>query len=343
LPWFPALSVVGFQPKVVMLMFSLRRATAVASTVVVLVGAVAVAQAANEAKKRSGNYQPSNNDKIYDLSVPWPFREKSAPGDIDGDGVVDEKDRCPGTSRGAIVDQFGCPTDSDGDGVADGLDRCPNTSRGARVDAQGCPADADRDGVADGVDQCANTPRGAIVDSRGCPKDSDNDGVVDGVDKCADTPREYAVDDEGCPIPIGEVGQRFLDSKSVAFNIEFASGKDEILPQSEADLDRVGEVLSDWPDAKVEIAGYTDSQGAESFNKSLSKRRADAVKKYLTDKFSKIESGNLSTKGHGESNPIADNGTPEGRAQNRRVEFTLMNAKELGKEVDTRRYKKRAQ
>jgi OOP family OmpA-OmpF porin len=337
-----ALLVVGFQPKVVMLMFSLRRATAVASTVVVLVGAVAVAQAANEAKKRAGTYQPSNSDKIYDLSVPWPFREGSVPGDTDGDGVVDEKDRCPGTPRGAIVDQFGCPTDSDGDGVADGLDRCPNTSRGARVDAQGCPADDDRDGVADGVDQCPDTPRGAIVDSRGCPKDSDNDGVVDGVDKCADTPREYAVDDEGCPIPIGEVGQQFLDSKSVAFNIEFASGKADILPQSEADLDRVGEVLSDWPDAKVEIAGFTDSQGAESFNKSLSKKRADAVKKYLSDKFPNIQSGNLSTKGNGESNPIADNATPEGRAQNRRVEFTLMNAKELGKEVDTRRYKKRS-
>lgn len=325
-------------------MLSFPRALAAALTVVVLAGSVVAAQAAGEAKKRAAKYQTTENDKIYDLSVPWPFRDTTPPGDADGDGVLDEKDRCPSTPRGAIVDENGCPTDSDGDGVVDGIDRCPNTARGAKVDATGCPSDTDRDGIADGLDKCPGTPRGATVDANGCPSDSDNDGVYDGVDRCANTPREYAVDDDGCPIPIGDVGQRFLDSKSVAFNIEFASAKAEILPQSEADLDKVGEVLSDWPDAKVEIAGFTDSQGAESFNKTLSKNRADAVKKYLTTRYSKITPGNLTTKGNGESNPVADNNTPEGRAQNRRVEFTLMNAKELGKqEVDTRRFKKRSE
>jgi len=316
-------------------------ALASALAVLALVGSAVTAHSAGEAKKRASKYQSANDDKIYDLSVPWPFREGHIEGDIDGDGVLDDKDRCPSTPRGAIVDQFGCPTDGDGDGIVDGLDRCPNTAKGARVNAEGCPDDADRDGVADGVDQCADTPRGAVVDSRGCPRDSDNDGVYDGLDKCTDTPREYAVDDDGCPVPIGEVGQRFLDSEAVAFNVEFASGKDQILPQSEADLNRVGEVLSDWPDAKIEIAGHTDSQGSESFNKTLSKRRADAVKKYLTDNYAKIIPDHLSTKGQGESNPIADNATAEGRAQNRRVEFRLTNAKELGQEVDTRRYKRR--
>jgi OOP family OmpA-OmpF porin len=324
-----------------MLMLSFPRAMAATLTLVVLVGSVAVAHAAGEAKKRAAKYQTSNDKKIYDLTVPWPF--KGGPtGDADGDGVMDEADRCATTPRGAIVDQFGCPTDADHDGVYDGIDRCPNTASGAKVNSSGCPFDTDRDGVADGVDQCPGTPQGAIVNAKGCPSDMDNDGVVDGVDKCADTPRELAVDDEGCPIPIGETGQRFLDSKSVAFNIEFASGKAEILPQSQADLDRVGEVLSDWPEAKVEIAGYTDSQGAESYNKSLSKTRADAIKKYLTDHYSKIRPGNLTTQGRGEANPIADNNTPEGRALNRRVEFTLMNAKELGpEEIETRRYKRR--
>lgn len=325
-------------------MLSFPRAMAAALTVVVLAGTVVAAQAAGEAKKRAAKYQSANDDKIYDLSVPWPFRDDTIEGDLDGDGVMDENDRCPSTPRGAIVDAFGCPTDADGDGVVDGVDRCPNTARGARVDATGCPADADRDGIADGVDTCPDTPRGAIVDAKGCPSDSDNDGVYNGIDKCADTPREYAVDKDGCPIPIGEVGQRFLDSEAVAINIEFASGKADILPQSEADLDRVGEALSDWSDAKVEIAGYTDSQGSESFNRNLSKQRADAVKKYLTDKNPKIIPGNLTTKGNGESNPVADNATPEGRALNRRVEFTLLNAKELGKqEVDTRRFKRRTE
>ena len=59
--------------------------------------------------------------------------------------------------------------------------------------------------------------------------------------------------------------------------------------------------------------------------------------------YSKIDTGNLSTKGQGESQPIADNNTDAGRAQNRRVEFRLTNAKELGKEVDTRRYKRRSE
>jgi OOP family OmpA-OmpF porin len=333
----------GFKPKVVMLMLSLPRAMTVALAVAVL-GSAAAAHAAGEAKKRAASKGRTSMDKvIYDMTTPWPFREGTLVGDSDGDGVLDDHDRCPGTPRGAIVDANGCPTDSDGDGVADGVDRCPNTPRGARVGSDGCPMDSDHDGVSDGLDECPGTPRGALVNAKGCPADADNDGVVDGVDKCPETPRELAVDDKGCPIPIGEVGQQFLDSKSVAFNIEFESGKADILPQSYQHLDRVGDVLSDWPEAEVEIAGHTDSQGATAFNKTLSERRADSVKKYLTDKYSSIRPGNLSTKGYGESKPVADNATAEGRAKNRRVEFTLMNADELGKDVETRRYKRRGE
>lgn len=325
-------------------MLSFSRALAAALTVVVLAGAVVTAHAAGEAKKRAAKYQESNEEKIYDLITPWPWKEGAPEGDMDGDGVMDENDRCPSTPRGAIVDANGCPSDSDNDGVVDGVDRCPNTAAGAKVDGTGCPSDADRDGIADGVDQCPNTPRGASVDAKGCPSDSDNDGVYNGIDKCADTPREYAVDDDGCPIPIGEVGQKFLDSKAVAFNIDFASGKADILPSSEDDLNKVGEALSEWSDAEVEIRGYTDSQGTESFNKTLSKRRADSVKQYLVTHYPKINAKNLTPKGFGEADPIADNATEEGRAQNRRVEFQLTNADKIGKqEVDTRRYKKRAQ
>lgn len=324
-------------------MLSFPRVAAAALTVLVLAGLAATADAAGEAKKRAAKYQNTNDDKIYDLSRPWPFREGTPEGDIDADGVLDEKDRCPSTPRGAIVDQFGCPSDADGDGVAEGIDRCPNTARGARVDAYGCPSDDDRDGIADGVDTCPDTPRGAIVDSKGCPSDSDNDGVYNGIDECADTPRAYAVDDDGCPIPISEVGQKFLDGKAVAFNVEFASGKTDILPQSHGDLDRVGNVLSDWPEAEIEIGGYTDSQGSAESNKTLSKRRADAVKKYLTDNYSKIKPRNLSAKGYGEADPVADNATAEGRALNRRVQFTLTNADELGEETETRRWKRRGE
>ncbi len=324
-------------------MLSFPRAMTAALTLVVLAGLVVTAHAANEAKKRAAKYQNTNDDKIYDLSHPWPFRDTTPEGDIDGDGVMDENDRCPSTPRGAIVDQFGCPSDGDGDSVLDGIDRCPNTARGASVDANGCPSDDDRDGIADGVDRCPDTPRGAIVDSKGCPSDSDNDGVYNGIDECADTPREYAVDDHGCPIPIGETGQRFLDGTAVAFNIEFASGKAEILPSSHDELDRVGKVLSDWPKAEVEIGGYTDSQGSDTVNKKLSKDRADAVKRYLDVNFPRVRPDHLTTKGYGDADPIADNATAEGRALNRRVQFKLTNKVALGEETETRRWKRRGE
>lgn len=71
-----------------------------------------------------------------------PSGRRGGPGsgeDTDGDGIVNRRDRCPNTPRGALADERGCPSDFDGDGVADGLDRCPTTPKGAPVDAIGCP------------------------------------------------------------------------------------------------------------------------------------------------------------------------------------------------------------
>ena len=119
--------------------------------------------------------------------------------DGDGDGVLDNKDRCPDTPSGASVDARGCPSDSDGDGVPDGLDRCPTTVAGAAVDSRGCSQDTDGDNIPDGLDRCPDTPSGVLVDARGCPKDSDGDGIPDGLDRCSDTPRGATVDALGCP------------------------------------------------------------------------------------------------------------------------------------------------
>jgi len=119
--------------------------------------------------------------------------------DVDGDGVRDQRDTCPGTPTGAIVDAQGCPTDSDRDKVYNGLDACPNTVDGAQVDARGCPTDGDADGVVDGIDQCSGTPTGARVDARGCPTDADGDAVADGIDQCPNTPAGATVDATGCP------------------------------------------------------------------------------------------------------------------------------------------------
>jgi outer membrane protein OmpA-like peptidoglycan-associated protein len=129
----------------------------------------------------------------------WAFGGGPPP-DEDGDGVKDKKDRCPGTPRGAVVDENGCPRDGDGDGVPDGIDRCPDTPAGYAVDASGCPVDSDGDGVNDALDRCPNTPKGAVVDEQGCPVDSDGDGVPDGLDRCPGTPAGAVVDAQGCPV-----------------------------------------------------------------------------------------------------------------------------------------------
>ena len=119
--------------------------------------------------------------------------------DSDGDGVLNNRDRCAGTPAGAQVDASGCPADSDSDGVANGVDRCANTALGALVDAAGCAQDSDGDNIADGIDKCPETPAGVLVDAAGCPRDSDGDTIADGLDRCSDTPKGATVDALGCP------------------------------------------------------------------------------------------------------------------------------------------------
>jgi outer membrane protein OmpA-like peptidoglycan-associated protein len=119
--------------------------------------------------------------------------------DSDGDGILNNRDRCANTPAGAQVDDLGCPADSDGDGVPNGIDRCPNTAVGAIVDATGCTRDSDGDNIADGIDKCPDTPAGVLVDARGCPRDSDGDGIADGLDRCSATPKGATVDALGCP------------------------------------------------------------------------------------------------------------------------------------------------
>jgi outer membrane protein OmpA-like peptidoglycan-associated protein len=119
--------------------------------------------------------------------------------DEDGDGVLENRDRCPDTPAGASVDARGCPQDSDNDGVPDGVDRCATTIAGAAVDSRGCSQDSDGDNIPDGLDKCPDSPAGVLVDPRGCPRDSDGDSIPDGLDRCSDTPAGATVDALGCP------------------------------------------------------------------------------------------------------------------------------------------------
>jgi OOP family OmpA-OmpF porin len=132
------------------------------------------------------------------LGLSYMLGSKPVP-DSDGDGILNNRDRCPDTPAGAQVDGRGCPSDSDGDGVPEGVDRCANTVAGASVDASGCTHDTDGDNLPDGLDRCPATRAGVLVDPQGCPKDSDGDAIPDGLDRCSDTPRGATVDALGCP------------------------------------------------------------------------------------------------------------------------------------------------
>jgi outer membrane protein OmpA-like peptidoglycan-associated protein len=104
--------------------------------------------------------------------------------------------------------------------------------------------------------------------------------------------------------------------------ITFASGKSVIQPESYSVLDDAARMLNDYPNVRVEIAGYTDSRGSGSKNLKLSQGRADAVRTYLIDKG--IAADRLVAKGYGEADPVASNKTSAGRAENRRIEFHVI-------------------
>jgi len=230
-------------------------------------------------------------------------------GDTDADGVKNYKDDCPGTVGGSIVDERGCEKDSDGDGVVDRLDECPGTPQGVRVNERGCEVDSDGDGVGDSRDRCPGTPAGAKVDQYGCELDDDGDGVVNSKDKCPNTPAGTAVDNNGCTLE--------AEFKLENVNFEFDSAR--LTAGSTASLNGAVQILKRHSDLKVEIAGHTDSMGSEEYNMGLSQRRAQAVADYLIANGAKA--GNITVKGYGESDPVADNGTKAGRAANRRVEL----------------------
>jgi outer membrane protein OmpA-like peptidoglycan-associated protein len=93
-------------------------------------------------------------------------------------------------------------------------------------------------------------------------------------------------------------------------------------PQFHAVLDKVAVTLSEYNQTVVQVAGHTDSTGSRSYNMQLSQRRADSVKAYLVSRG--VPAERLQTVGAGPDHPVADNGTEAGRAQNRRVEITIV-------------------
>jgi len=218
----------------------------------------------------------------------------------------------PVAAAAVVAAVAAAPKDSDGDGVTDDKDKCPTTPAGRKVNAEGCELDSDGDGVVDGLDKCPNTPAGRKVDANGCEMDGDKDGVVDGLDKCPTTPAGDKVDKDGCT----------LLSTIILKGVNFANDSDVLTGEAMAELDEAVETLRRYPGLKVEIAGHTDSNNSDEYNMDLSERRAKAVRYYFMSRV--IPADTLTAKGYGESQPIADNSTEEGRAANRRVELRII-------------------
>ena len=105
-------------------------------------------------------------------------------------------------------------------------------------------------------------------------------------------------------------------------DVQFELNSAELTAGSSKSLDKAVEGMNKYSDLSIEIQAYTDSMGKAAYNQSLSEKRADSVREYMIGKG--IAANRMEAKGYGESNPIADNSTREGRATNRRVELKII-------------------
>ncbi len=231
--------------------------------------------------------------------------------DSDKDGVPDNIDLCPDSS--GIAALYGCP-DRDADGIADKDDLCPDQKGKARYG--GCPTpDMDKDGINDEEDKCPCDF--GVVRYQGCPiPDSDKDGINDEEDKC---PNQIGTkENKGCPVISKEVKKAV---NLAAKNILFETASANLRPQSFKGLNDVVKIMQENPGIKLDINGHTDDHGTDERNQLLSENRAASVRDYIISKG--ISESRITATGFGETRPIADNKTPAGRAQNRRVELVL--------------------
>jgi outer membrane protein OmpA-like peptidoglycan-associated protein len=256
----------------------------------------------------------TDGDGIYDKDDACPevagLKEFNGCPDTDGDGIQDSADACPEVAGLAALN--GCP-DTDGDGIADKDDACPEVAGLAAL--KGCP-DADGDGVADKDDKCPSVA--GPKENAGCPwPDTDGDGVLDKDDKCPEV--KGTVANQGCP-EITEEAIKQLNNygKTILFN----SGKSTFQAQTFPVLQSMVSILKEYPYSKFMVEGHTDSDGSNELNQTLSENRAAAVKNYLIENG--IATDRLRSTGFGETKPIDSNKTAKGKANNRRVEVSLI-------------------
>ena len=252
-------------------------------------------------------YQFNKKSKSPEVVIEQPTQPK----DSDGDGVSDSEDLCPEVK--GMKEYKGCP-DTDGDGVFDDLDECPKVV--GLKENKGCPwPDSDNDGLSDNKDDCPKIA--GPVENRGCPYgDTDGDGVNDNADECPKT--AGPITNKGCPI-IEKKDQEVVDM--AVKNLEFKTNQAVIQQVSLPSLNTLAEKLKQKESWILNLSGHTDNVGDDDANMILSKNRVETVKNYLVSKG--IVESRIKTNYFGETKPISDNNTPEGRQKNRRVEFVI--------------------
>ena len=261
--------------------------------------------------------------------------------DTDGDGLSDGDEVKKYTTNPLKAD-------SDGDGLSDGDEILKYHTDPMKADTDGdglsdgdevltyktdpSKADTDGDGLSDGdeVTKYKTNPLNVDTDGDGLndndevtkyksdPTKADTDGgsVNDGTEVARGTDPLNPADD----VPPKKEELKVEVGKAIVLEgIVFATGKSDISSESEANLEKAYNTLEQNPDISVEIRGYTDNVGKKAANMKLSQSRAEAVKAWLVKKG--IAADRITAKGFGPDNPIADNKTKEGRAQNRRIEF----------------------
>jgi outer membrane protein OmpA-like peptidoglycan-associated protein len=261
--------------------------------------------------------------------------------DKDGDGIIDKEDDCP--EEKGLKEFKGCP-DKDGDGLMDKLDKCPE--KPGPLDNEGCPevrlhlVDIGNHSL-----QSVRRSKDGTFTFEALPADSicifrlegDTDMIVgvnevivmvNGLPKRAirsqadglyrfDIPKPKAKD---VAVQLTKEEQAVI--KKAFDNLEFETGKDVIRAGSYASLDELATLLKKHPEWGIVITGHTDNVGKPTANLTLSKKRAEAVKKYLVSQG--VPANHIKTEWYGQTRPIAPNTTPEGRQKNRRVEMMIV-------------------
>jgi OOP family OmpA-OmpF porin len=150
-----------------------------------------------------------------------------------------------------------------------------------------------------------------IIQKQYLPVDSDADGIVDDRDECYKTPVGTTVDARGCPVIVQDV-------KEITLNINFAFNSAVVRPEYFPEVEKVARFMKAHPLTRVTIEGHTDSDGANTYNKTLSTKRAQAVAKLLVSRY-EITAVRVTAIGFGEDRPLVANDTAENKFKNRRV------------------------